>query len=867
MDTQYRIIQARMIIVQIIMSHVNTDFDALASLIAAKKLHPGGKVVIPNEQTAPVRQFLTIYRDTFDMTEDHMVDWEEVTELILVDTASLSRLGNYTKKLDPERLEITVYDHHPPGSKDVKARRRSVEPVGATVTLLIEEIIRQKLPITSFEATLFGLGIYTDTGSFTFPNTTDRDFQAASFLMKNEMNLEIIQRFADYKLTPDQQNLLNQLFRNAEIHYRDGLKFLVSAYRIDVYLRELSTITDKLLDISGADMVLTVVKMEKHVHIVGRCNSNRVNLLPLLQKFDGGGHPQAGSATVKRSELDAVLTQVKNHLDLILKPAITAEDIMASPVKMLPPDTKIKEAGHLMYRYGHSGYPVVDDDKLIGIITRRDLDKANHHGLGHAPIKAYMSHNPMTVSPGTTIEEMQRLIIDQNIGRLPVMEDGVPIGIVTRTDIIEVLHSQKLSEDLRQPDIKNLKDEMEKQLPGSTYALLTDISKTAERTGSRVYLIGGIVRDLFLERPNDDIDIVVEGQGIDFAGNLQADYGGTVKMHETFGTATWVHPSGLYIDVTSARLEYYDRPASLPDVELSTLSEDLYRRDFTINSMALCLNPEVFGDLVDPFNGQADLRSKTIKVLHNLSFIDDPTRILRAVRFETRFDFLMDKQTESLALNSMARMKDLSAHRIVEEMKRLFKDENPPGTIKRLFKLRFWQQFGVDDGNAEQSYIHAGQLKTFYEIHKPPAGRKARWFNYFAIPFFTSRKMHLMHQFSLTKRNHKFLQDLRSLSDIQGVGQIRQPGAFHRLLKHYDDEAIIFMIAKENMENEDVITAYLKRRINMPVFLTGEDLIQEGMKPGPHFRGILLDLEVSVLNGEINSRDEAVAWLHENHMK
>src|SRR5690625_4754270 len=188
-----------MIIVQIIMSHVNTDFDALASMIAAKKLHPEAKVVIPNEQTAPVRQFLTIYRDTFDMTDDHMVKWEEVTGLILVDTASLSRLGNYTKKLDPEKLDITVYDHHPPGSKDVKANRRVIEPVGATVTLLIEEIIRQKIPISSFEATLFGLGLYTDTGSFTFPNTTDRDFQAASFLMKNEMNLEIIQRFADYK--------------------------------------------------------------------------------------------------------------------------------------------------------------------------------------------------------------------------------------------------------------------------------------------------------------------------------------------------------------------------------------------------------------------------------------------------------------------------------------------------------------------------------------------------------------------------------------------------------------------------------------------------------------------------------------------
>lgn len=847
---------------QIIMSHVNTDFDALASLIAAKKIYPDARVVIPNEQTAPVRQFLTIYRDTFELTEDHLIDWEEVTDLILVDTASLSRLGNYTKKLNPDHLNITVYDHHPPDSNDVDADFRMIEPLGATVTLLIEEIIERKIPVSSFEATLFGLGIYTDTGSFTFPNTTDRDFQAASFLMKSNMNLEIIQRFADYKLTPDQQDLLNRLFLEAETYYKDGLKFIVSAHQIDAYLRELSTITDKLLDISGADTVVTVVKMEKHVHIVGRGNSERVDLLPLLKKFDGGGHPQAGSATVRKSDLENVLEQVKRHLNLILKPAITAEEIMTSPVKMIPPDTKIEEAGRLMYRYGHSGYPVVENNRLTGIITRRDLDKANHHGLGHAPIKAYMSHNPLTIKPETTIEEMQKLIIDNNIGRLPVMEDGRPVGIVTRTNIIEVLHSQKLSDGLRQPEVKNLKNEMKKQLPERTYAMLDDISKTAEHADVPVYLIGGIVRDLFLERSNEDIDIVVEGNGIDFANHLQADYGGSVKIHENFATATWRHPSKLSIDVTSARVEYYDRPASLPDVELSTLNEDLYRRDFTINSMALCLNPGIFGDLVDPFKGQSDLRSKTIKVLHNLSFIEDPTRILRAVRFETRFNFLMDKQTESLALNSMARMKDLSAHRIVEEMKRMFKNEKPPETIRRLFELQFWQQFGADDDSREISFIHANQLNMIYDTHKHFQNNKISWFDYFVIPFHHSGKTHLARTFALTKHNVKFLQDIDDLSDIKRWEQTKGIGDFHRFLKDYTDDAILFFISNKNFKNEDNIISYLEKRQDIPPLLGGEDLIQQGFKPGRHFKEILMELNVAILDGKITTKETALEWLH-----
>src|SRR5699024_6316013 len=180
-----------------------------------------------------------------------------------VDTASLSRLGNYTKKLDPDKLSITVYDHHPPGSNDAAANERFVEPVGATVTLLIEKMIEQKIPVSSFEATLFGLGIYTDTGSFTFPNTTDRDFQSASLLMKNNMNLAITQRIADYKLTTGHQNLLIQRYRGAKIYYKDGLKFIVSSFQIEVNLSELMTITNKLLDISGSDTVVTIVKMEK----------------------------------------------------------------------------------------------------------------------------------------------------------------------------------------------------------------------------------------------------------------------------------------------------------------------------------------------------------------------------------------------------------------------------------------------------------------------------------------------------------------------------------------------------------------------------------------------------------------------------
>src|SRR5699024_10372717 len=232
------------------------------------------------------------------------------------------------------------------------------------------------------------------------------------------------------------------------------------------------------------------------------------------------------------------------------------------------PDTTIEEAGKRMYRYGHSGYPIVENDKLVGIITRRDLDKANHHGLGHAPVKAYMTTNIIVINPETTLEEIQKIVIEHNVGRLPVIENGNVVGIVTRTNIIEKIHEQLAPYDDNGSitELKdNIEEEMAAQLPGHIYEILQEISELATENNTNVYLIGGIVRDILLEQPNDDVDIVVEGNGIAFAKKLHEAYGGKLTTHEQFGTATWKHPSSLEIDIATSRLEYYARPASLPD--------------------------------------------------------------------------------------------------------------------------------------------------------------------------------------------------------------------------------------------------------------------------------------------------------------
>ncbi|MHA6260066.1 CBS domain-containing protein [Sporosarcina sp. CAU 1771] len=858
---------------EIIISHVNTDFDAFSSMIAAKKLYPDAQLVISEKQDDRVRRFFNMYRDTFDFMQDIHVDWSKVTTLIIVDVASLSRIGQISADFDEEKVNIIVYDHHPKGKNDVNFDSGIVEQVGAAVTLLVEEIKRRQLPISEFEATLFGLGIYTDTGNFTYKNTTPRDLQIASYLMDAGMNLEMVQRFSEEPLEPKQQDLLDHLLVESKTVEVDGLGIVVSTYQLEKFQGGLGLLTKKLLEIKGEDAAITVVKMKKHVHIVGRANSNRISLLPLLQKLGGGGHAHAGSAIIKNGDFDSIVEDIIEHLAFMLQPAITAQEIMTHPVKTLTPETTIEEAGRLMYRYGHSGYPIVEEGRLVGIITRRDLDKGNHHGLGHAPVKAYMTTDIVTIQRDTTVEEIQKLIIEHNIGRLPVIENQEIIGIVTRTNIINMLHSDMLA-DTDEEDTHfskvHLQEKMEMQLPVEVFTLLKQISQTASHMHMPIYLIGGIVRDMLLDKPNDDIDIVAEGDGILFARSLQEDYGGEVMQYESFGTATWIHPSELSIDITSSRLEYYDRPASLPNVETSTLEDDLQRRDFTINAMAIRLNKETFGELIDPFGGREDLQRKTIKTLHNISFIEDPTRIFRAIRFESRLEFLMDEQTEKLALNSIDKVKNLTPNRIIEEMKRLVKEGDPSKIIQRLYTLNFWEQFGIHSKSQELSYQMARKIQTIYSEYAqndPTQSSQPSWFTYFLIPFYADSKIDAAERFALTKNDMKLFNELVNLQHYDKWNDVQKKSEYHASLKEYSVEAILFHVSTGLIKKEQLVMDYLTSRTHLQKYLTGEDLVKVGLQQGPDFSNIFFQLEVSQLNGEVTSKEEAVEWLGKNNFR
>ena len=267
------------------------------------------------------------------------------------------------------------------------------------------------------------------------------------------------------------------------------------------------------------------------------------------------------------------------------------------------------------------------------------------------------------------------------------------IGVITRTDLMNMLIDEparipvSLLPDRRRE--RNIASMINNRLPKNMLNILKAAGELGDELGWEIYTVGGFVRDILLGRPNLDLDLVVEGDGIEFAEKFVEKLGGRVQAHPKFKTAVVILEDGQRVDVATARLEYYEYPAALPTVELSSVKMDLYRRDFTINALALRINPGRYGQLVDFFGAERDIKNRTIRVLHSLSFVEDPTRILRAIRFERRFDFQIGGQTMRLIKNALnlELFSKLSGSRVTHELQWIMNEEDPLACLGRMQEL------------------------------------------------------------------------------------------------------------------------------------------------------------------------------------
>lgn len=870
----------------IIITHEQADFDAIASLLGAFLLNKDAQPILPRRYNRNVRDFIELYKSDLPFAEAKEIASSAIETITIVDTQSL-----VTPKGMNEKTSIHVIDHHTLRPNLPSEWCIFIHEMGSCATIFVESIKEQNIRLNVIQATLLLLGIYEDTGSLTYIRTTPRDVKAAAFLMENGASLQIAGNYLNPPLSKEQRKLYNRLLTRIESYNFHNLEIILATGNALDMNDEVSSVAHKLRDLLDPDGLILVIATSDGVRLVARSTSNQVDVSAITSYFGGGGHKRAAAALIRSnsippgdhiSPVDYVHDELVKILPEFIHPAITVDQIMSPNPMLLNPDQSAKEAAHMMQRYGYEGYPVIDNHRVVGLLIRRAVDRALSHKL-NLSVGSLMEAGEFTIKPQDTLEDLQTLMNSSNWGQIPVVDPDSEevIGIVTRTDLIKTMFNGQA----QIPQKQNLASRLEDALPASRLALLRMIADRAHSQQLRIYIVGGFVRDLLLERPSLDFDLVIEGDAISLAHSLQKEFGGKVVSHGRFGTAKWkigavrekltsqlpaqkpLKPDDFpeNVDLISARTEFYEHPTALPTVEHSSIKLDLHRRDFSINTMALRLDSQHYGDLYDYWGGLNDLNRGHVRVLHSLSFVDDPTRLLRAVRFEQRFNFKIENRTLQLMEEAHALLNQVSGDRIRHELDLILEEENFPAMLSRLEELHLLYAIHPDlkwsddiskkiaallrdepdpAWGLPQSYRGTPTQRILkylvWLIHIPPE----------SIPGITKRLRLSSKLTNLLSEAHFLMENLPGMTSAR-------PSQF---VQYFENVSLVTLYTFTHLDFEpqiiNAIQDYIFKWQEVKPFTTGEDLKNRNIAPGPTYRKILETLRTAWLDGTINSRED-----------
>ncbi|MGQ9785081.1 MAG: CBS domain-containing protein [Anaerolineae bacterium] len=873
----------------LIVTHENADFDAVASLLGAVKLYPAARALLPNRLNRNVRDFLSLYGDEFPFIWPHELPQERIARLTVVDTQHIPPL----RGLDAHTV-YQVIDHHARAPHLSDSVIATLHHTGATATLLVEEIKAQRIPLFPHEATLLLLGIYEDTGSLLYSSTTPRDVYMAAWLMEQGAVMEVVRQFLKYPLSEDQQALYRQLIDAMQTYPISGHVVMIAAAVAGRYVEEISTLAHKLRDLFEPDALFLIVAMEDHIQLVARSTTDAIDVGFIAGMFGGGGHARAAAALVRGVNVGEVQAELLELLRQNVRPSVMVGDIMSRGVHTLSPHDTVARAAEMMARYGHEGFPVVEGGRVVGVLTRREIDKALHHKLGSTPISRIMRKGEIYVTPYDSVEKLQDIMTREGIGQVPVVNGDHVIGIVTRTDLIKLWSASPGASRAEQ-----IVRRMAEMMPAALLQLLREAGRIAADHGDTLYIVGGFVRDL-LHRANSenhvpylDIDLVVEGDAIRLARCLARRYGGQVRSHQRFGTAKWLLPPELQLpkapgenvssqetfaalatgelpsalDFVTARMEFYEHPTALPEVERSSIKQDLHRRDFTINTLAICLSPERLGELLDFYGGEHDLRRGLIRVLHSLSFVEDPTRILRAVRLEQRLGFQIEVRTLELLQGALDLLDRVSGERILHELLLILREPEPERALSRLDALGVLRQ------------IHPELRMDEWAVQRMRALRQARagtpWeriqpaeVHYLGILTFRMgqaaleqliNRLHIPGQLASMLRQVELLHRTR----LPLLEQPQRPSRLYELLAPFDTHSVLIgWLGSEDETVRAQLAQFQSELRSVQPIIDGHYLRNVfKLRPGPIYRQIIDALRGARLDREVVTLEDEHAWV------
>lgn len=864
----------------VITGHANADFDALAAMVAASKLYPDAVLIFPGTQERNLRNFFiesATYMFNFKQARD--IDPKSVKKLVVVDTRQRSRVPHVEAILEESSPEIHLFDHHPDTEEDLPATQSIVKPWGSTTAIIVKLLREKKISLGAEEATMLGLGIFEDTGSFTFTSTTEHDFAAAAWLKEQGMDLNTIADLITRNLTSEQVTILNTLLQSAQTHDINGIPVVLAEATLEHYVGDFALLAHKMLDMENIKVLFAFGRMGDRVHIVARSRLPEVDVGQICTSLGGGGHGFAASASVK----DRTLAQVKDELFGLLYSSVNPQKLvkehMSTPAISVEDSATIQKAGEIMNRLNRKAVPIVStkNHQVVGYLENQTATRAVSHGLGNMPVTEYMQRNVRTVEADDDLYPVMEIVVGQRQRLVPVVNSQKKLlGVITRTDLINTL----VEEPARIPEVllpekrreRNITSVLRERLPDKHYGWLKLAGDLADRMNLPLYAVGGFVRDLLIGKKNLDLDLVVEGDGILFARELSRELHGRIRAHHKFRTAVVIfldeEGEEQRFDVATARLEYYEYPAALPTVELSSIKMDLYRRDFTINAQAIQLNQKYFGRLVDFFGAQKDMKDKLVRVLHSLSFVEDPTRILRAIRFEKRFGFRMGPQTTRLVKNALGLglLDKLSGSRLCNELRIICNDEKPLACLERIEEFGILRMVHPQMGLTPTKKLLLGELEqviNWYRLlYLTPS--PSPWICYLLgltiNAKFTDVDTITKKLAFPDKQRHEFLllrENSREAGMLLGrwAKNDESMSGLYAILSSIPIEGLLYLMSRSKTElQKKHISLYLTKLKDITVDITGEDLKHMGFSPGPAFGRVLRRLLSAKLDGHASSR-------------
>jgi len=398
----------------------------------------------------------------------------------------------------------------------------------------------------------------------------------------------------------------------------------------------------------------------------------------------------------------------------------------------------------------------------------------------------------------------------------------------------------------------NLARQIEKYLPRPLLELVKETSGQAGKLRQRVYLVGGVVRDMLLGYPNFDLDLVVEGDAVQLAQQVTETGQAKLLVHHRFGTAK-LRYENFTMDLATARKETYASPGALPAVTPGTLKDDLIRRDFSINAMAISLAADDYGELVDPYQGKTDLEHRLIRVLHPGSFSDDATRILRGVRYEQRFGFEFEARTARLLKRNIPMLDTISGDRIRHELELILKEEQPELAIKRLGDLGILARISLSlkgDGQIAEKFDKARRLEKPTQLPSLYFCLLIYSFNETDIEQFLVR-LNIPAKLSRAMRDTLRLKTRLPLLDKPSL----KPSEVYYLLREYESVAIqANTLAAESPTGRRSLQLFLTKLRHVRTVLDGEELKKLGVSPGPEMGRVLQILHKAKLDGEVRTK-------------